>query len=644
MATQAERDGDLATAESCYVRAGQWEKALFMYRQEKRWQDAMRVAKQHGNSTAELQIAIYWAKDIGGAAGIQRLQQLNLTEPALLYCCENGITDFASLIMSSCKTLSRNTLQQAHLKFAVALEAQNKFAEAEAHYIAAEQPREAVEMYGHNKMWADAQRVAAKYGIDDIPVTPGKGHQSPSKTMEGMSGLKMAIRFEEQRQYEDAITTYLSLTAADCGGEERFDQVLERVVKLAANFVSGRLREVVTNVAQILIGMNRHASLGKILENIEAFADAFEIYKLAEMWEDASRLSRYLDPDEQREFQRLYKQHLASQNDTKGLMSLGQVDAALQVYAKKGDWDACLREAQKEGEEYLEKYTMLYAQHLVDKGRFDEAVSVLAKYSPSPSSSNIPAYIALCQSTVYAVPTYDVIQQSFYSLRQMLFKVLKNLQPSAKGYPRLRNFTRAIHLLCQQATCTRSSLTDLALKASIAVCRYSDLLPADFLFYHAGEVCKLAGKPEAALVYDNRFVDIVEVIKSGDLSSANIDHERFEQTDVPREMCLRNKVSVSDRIAEKVKEWVLQETVGGDFEPQLPMAQCKKCGRQIYAANLSCPYCKQEFEFCHVTGYPVTNPTKCTACGVVANRADWGQFIGKAGRCPCCDAPQTAGA
>jgi intraflagellar transport protein 172 len=323
MATQAEKDGDLATAESCYVRAGQWEKALFMYRQEKRWQDAMRIAKQHGNSASELQIAIHWAKDIGGAAGIQKLQQLNFTEPALLYCCENGITDFATLIMSSCKTLSKNTLTQAHVKFGVALEAQNKFAEAEAHYIAAEQPREAVEMYSHNKMWADAQRVAAKYGIDDIPVAPSKGGTSPSRTMEGLSGLKKAMKYEEQRQYDEAITTYLGLTAADCGSEERFDQVLERAVRLSANFVSGRLREVVTTVAQLLIGLNRHASLGKILENIEAFADAFEIYQLAEMWEDANRLSKYLDPQDQADFQGLYKKHLASQDDTKGLMSLG---------------------------------------------------------------------------------------------------------------------------------------------------------------------------------------------------------------------------------------------------------------------------------------------------------------------------------
>ena len=648
MAAQAERDGNLQAAESCYIRAGQWEKALFMYRQEKKWPDAMRIAKQHGNSTSEIQIAINWAKDIGGVAGIQKLQQLNLVDQALLYCCENGITEFASLIMSTVKNLSRNTLQQAHLKFGCSLEAQNRFAEAETHYIAADQPREAVEMYTHNKMWSDAQRVAAKFGITDIPVNdPGRTNNSTlNSTSSGkLSALKKAMNYESQKQYDEAITTYLSLTAQDCGNEDRFDQVLERAVKLAVNYKQNRLQEVVTTVAQILISMNRHASLGKILEGIEAYADAFEVYKLANMWEDALRVSKYLEPDEQRQFQKEYQEYLASHNDTNGLLELGQVDAALKVYADKGEWDKCLKMAQKEGEQYVEKYTMLYAQSLVDKKKYDEAVSVLAKYSPSSSSQNIPAYISLCQSTVYAVPSYDTIQKSFFALRQMLFKVLKNTRPTDKGFSILQNFTRAVHLLCQQSTLLQLGLTDLATRASMAIVRYSDVLPADFLFYKAGELLKNQGRNEAAVVYFNRFIDIVDVIESGDISnSGSIDHEKFEQTDIPRTCCLRKQLSVKNDVASNAKQWVLEMTIEGSVEPQLPTSPCSKCGRQIYSANLSCPYCKAHFEFCHITGMPVINETKCTACGATANRADWGLYISKTGRCPCCDAPQTAGA
>lgn len=644
MAVQAEREGNLEAAENCYVKAGQWEKALFMYKQEKKWQDAIRVAKQNGPGGEEVAVAVQWATEIGGVAGVQKLVQLELVEPALLYACSQNLSTLANLIMTHCKTLTKTTQRQAHMKMGVALEQQNNLSEAEQHYIAADQPREAVEMYTHRKMWTDAQRVANKYGITDIPTSPAKSSTMTAPSISG-TGLNGAIQLEQAGQYDAAIDAYLSLKPSDCGGEEQFDQVLDRAVKVTLTYRQNRLQNVVNQVASILLDMHRHASLGKILENIEAYPDAFEIYKVGGMWEDAARLSGYLEPDEQAQFQQEYREYLAQNQNTSGLMNLGQVDAALSVYAKNGEWDTCLKQAQKEGEQYVEKYTMMYAQDLVNKQKYDEAVAVLAKYSPSSKSANIPAYIALCQSTVYAVPSYDFIQPSFYALRQMLFKVLRNTQHGSQGFLQLQNLTRAVHLLCQQESCSKYGLIEQAARASLSILRYCNVLPADFLFYKAGAIMEKLGKFESALVFYNSFVDITEVIKSGDISnSGQIDHTRYDQTDIPREVCLRKNASVNESIQERVNEWVIEKSLSNEFEPALPMAPCLKCGRQIYAASLACPYCRTTFEFCSITGYPVSNPTRCTGCGAMANRADWGLYIAKSGRCPCCDTPQAAGA
>jgi intraflagellar transport protein 172 len=288
---------------------------------------------------------------------------------------------------------------------------------------------------------------------------------------------------------------------------------------------------------------------------------------------------------------------------------------------------------------------MLYAQDLVNRQKYDEAVSVLAKYLPSTKSQNIPAYIQLCQSTVYKVPSYDQVQSSFYALRAMLFKILRNYAPTSPGFLKLQNLARAVHLLCQQAALAQFGLADLAARASVAAVRYCDVLPADFLFYKAGTVMEKSGHPESAIVYYNAFIDITDVIREGDLFRENaIDHQNFEQTDVPANMCLRATASVPDSTISQINDWLLEKSVSDEFEPQLPLAACPKCGRQIYAATLKCPFCKTVFDFCHITGYPVINPTKCTACAVVSNRADWGLYIARAGRCPCCDSPQTAGA
>jgi hypothetical protein len=227
----------------------------------------------------------------------------------------------------------------------------------------------------------------------------------------------------------------------------------------------------------------------------------------------------------------------------------------------------------------------------------------------------------------------------------MLFKVLRHYTTTSPGFLKLQNLARAVHLLCQQAALAQFGLADLAARASVAAVRYCDVLPADFLFYKAGAVMEKSGHPESAIVYYNAFVDITDVIRDGDLSRGSaIDHQNFEQTDVPADMCLRTTASVNEAVSSRINDWLVEKSISGEFEPQLPSAPCTKCGRQIYAATLKCPFCKAVSDFCHITGYPVINATKCTACGVVSNRADWGLYIARAGRCPCCDAPQTAGA
>jgi len=487
-------------------------------------------------------------------------------------------------------------------------------------------------------MYSDAKRIARYYNINDIQL-----NETGGKTLSQSNavGLEKAINLEQSGRYDEAIDTYLMLTSSDCGGLSQYDQVMERAVKLTITYRQPRLSDVINAVAQKLIDLKRHSSLGKILENIEAFPDAFEIYKAGGMWEDAARLVGYLEADEQAEFQKEYQQYLSQNQNVNGLMGIGQIDAALSVYAKNGDWDTCLQNAQKEGPQYVEKYTMMYAQELVNNQKFDDAITVLAKYSPSSNSTNIPAYISLCQSTVYAVPSYDVIKPSFFALRQMLFKVLRNSTTQSPGFVKLQNLTRAVHLLCQQSQCMKYGLTELAARASLSALRYCDVIPADFLFYKAGDIMEKQGNEDTALVLYNTFLDIVQVNKG---ESESIDYQKLEKTDIPKEMCLRKQLSVSDKIQSHINDWVIEKTMSDEGNPELPMIKCQKCGKQMFIANLSCPYCNAKYEFCSITGCPVNNPTRCTSCNCVANRADWGLYISKTKRCPCCDAPQTAGA
>ncbi|EAY11272.1 selective LIM binding factor, putative [Trichomonas vaginalis G3] len=645
MGTKAEREGNLADAESFYIRAGKPEKALFMYSQEKKWEDALRVAKKYGSPDQhdDLKIAIKWARDIGGVAGVQKLVSLGKVQEALTYCADNGIIDMAQLIFDNCNTIPKTVVDQAHEKLAVAMESVQNFSAAEQHYIMCGKQEEAVQMYLHYKMNNDAQRVAQKYGLTSMTASQSINNKSLSQSTAGATGVKKGLALESQKNFDAAIDHYLSLSVQDCGGESRYDQVMERAVKLAANFSQNRLQEVVMNVAKNLLYLQRSASLGKILEGIDAYQDAVEIYKQAGMWEDAKRISGYLDAEDQRQFKQDYQNWLASNNNDAKMLEMGDVDNALELIASRGEWDRCLQEAQQQGPEYLEKYTMKYAQTLVDKQDFDKAIAVLAKYSPSANSKSIPAYITLCQATVYGVPTYENLPQTFFQLRTMMFKIAKAASPQSQSYQKLINMTRAVHLLCQAQTLNQLGLDDLEAKAYVAALRYCDIVPADHLFYKAGRLMEKQNNLEAALIFYNRFMDISEAVASGKIKGANIDQSGFTSTDIPRDLCLRMKLVVDQDTVEKIESWILDKNVSSNAEGKVPTTSCPKCGREIYSAALRCPACRTEFEFCHVTGYPVINPTQCTSCGCVSNRADWDRYIQKTGRCPCCNAPQTAG-
>ena len=61
------------------------------------------------------------------------------------------------------KNNAKDKLPEIHTKYAMYLEDEGRFGEAEQEFIRAGKPKEAVLMYVHNKDWDNAQRVAEKY-------------------------------------------------------------------------------------------------------------------------------------------------------------------------------------------------------------------------------------------------------------------------------------------------------------------------------------------------------------------------------------------------------------------------------------------------------------------------------------------------
>jgi len=95
-------------------------------------------------------VAFFWAKKLGGDAGVKLLNKLGHAEQALDLACEQHAYEFAFDIA---RLLLKDKLPEVHYKYALHLEDERRYAEAEAEFLKAKKPRDAVLMYVQIKDW-----------------------------------------------------------------------------------------------------------------------------------------------------------------------------------------------------------------------------------------------------------------------------------------------------------------------------------------------------------------------------------------------------------------------------------------------------------------------------------------------------------
>ena len=144
LAAQFESEGNFKQAENHYIKAKMWQPVVKMYKENDMWEDVLRVAKQHGGMAAYKQWAYNFAMSVGGEAGAKLLVKRGLGELACDYAVEHGDFQQAFIIAEmACKS----KIPDIHLNYAMHLEDEGKFDAAEAEFIKAKKPKEAIDMF-----------------------------------------------------------------------------------------------------------------------------------------------------------------------------------------------------------------------------------------------------------------------------------------------------------------------------------------------------------------------------------------------------------------------------------------------------------------------------------------------------------------
>uniref|UniRef100_A0A8C8SJG0 Intraflagellar transport protein 172 homolog n=1 Tax=Pelusios castaneus TaxID=367368 RepID=A0A8C8SJG0_9SAUR len=395
---ELETEGRLQEAEYHYLEAKDWKATVNMYRVNAMWEEAYRVAKAHGGANSYKHVAYLWAKSLGGEAAVKLLNKFGLLEMAIDHAADNGVFDFA---FELARLSMKQKTPEIHFKYAMFLEDEGKFEEAEAEFIKAGKPKEAVLMFVHNQNWDAAQRVAEAHDPDSVadvlvgqarfafeqkefqkaeafllraqrpelavkyykaplssclslclqgPPTripaPMSPHLllGPGRGVEGM--LEQARQWEQAGEYARAVDCYLKVQ--DPNNSLLVEKCWLKAAELAIKFLGQpRSVEVIRLVGPQLVAMKKYGTAAELYLNLDLIREAIDAFIEGEEWNKAKRVAKELDPRSQEYVDERYKEYLKTQGKVDSLVGV-DVMAALDMYADREQWEKCLETAAKQ--------------------------------------------------------------------------------------------------------------------------------------------------------------------------------------------------------------------------------------------------------------------------------------------------------
>ncbi|KAF2887801.1 hypothetical protein ILUMI_18372 [Ignelater luminosus] len=354
-------------------------------------------------------------------------------------------------------------------------------------------------------------------------------------------------------------------------------------------FLNNRLAEI-----------GEHSVAAQLYINVDLMKEAIDSFILAEDWAKAKKLAKQLDPAYENYIESKYKDRLLKEGNVEQLADI-DIIGALDLLAEQGQWLRCIEKAKSHSAPVLHKYIALYASHLLKDGFTIEALNLYKTHGAPAIAQNFNIYTRIA-TDIFGMPGTSGPEHFdlWMELRQMLFDLNKNLQAAidvpVQSKAHFQNLLLVAHYYATRTACRQvSSLKGIALKISVALLRYTDVIPADKGFYEAGIDLREDGRVSEAFVFLNHYLDICEAIEEGE--GQLVDHSDLVQTDFPSNIPLPNELYLRDEphIHESIREWVLTVSMDQNIDQTLPTDD-----RQLYESSLQISEMP-----CVVSAYPI---------------------------------------
>ncbi|XP_065670042.1 intraflagellar transport protein 172 homolog isoform X3 [Hydra vulgaris] len=694
LAKELESERQYTLAEHHYLEAEDWKAAVNMYRGQELWEDAFRVAKQYGGVNSSKQVAFLWAKTLSGDSAIKLLQKFNMLDSCIEYATDTAQFDFA---FELARTSSKEKLSEIHAKYAMFLEDEGRFKEAEEQFIKAGKPKEAVLMYVHQVDWTNATRVAEQHdpnSLVDVLIAQAKISFDKKNYEEGESFLlraqrpEIAIKFyrennmwqdvlriakeylphklnslqdeyekvasmsrndkgaesfisqgrdwETRAEYNRAIDLYLKVTPEMTNKKELLEKVYSKAVELAVKFSKDRAIIVTQEVCKRLLTLELYETASDLYSVVKMHKEAINACISGELWQQARSIASDIAPKYEEYVEEKYVEYLKSKQMAEKLIGV-DVIAALDMYVEQGAWAKCIEQAKKQSFEVLTKYVTLYAAHLIKEGNLEGALSLFVEHGAPPNHQNFNVYKRLVED-LFAKPGLSGADsyQVWADLRSMLYGLCEGFtkKPTNPAIMKIFNTMLLVaHYYAVRAAVTPNKALEI-IRTKISV---SLLRYSDMI--PCDKAFYEAGIDCKAVGWDNMafvFLNRYLDISEG-IEEGNldsVDNTDFTDTDIPMEVSVPEAQFVAEDQREEVKEWVLAISMDQKVEQNLPMDN-----RNTFEASLITPKTGETALPCVISGYPVlTNGIEFKKPNKMANKDDWNKFVmaTKVSRSPEC--------
>ncbi|ETO10260.1 hypothetical protein RFI_27118, partial [Reticulomyxa filosa] len=413
-------------AEYHYIRANV---TLEMYKENKLWEDAMRVGKTQGGLNIYKQLAYEYACSLQNHnLAVEMLIEKSLVDKAIDYTLEVEV-NFEKAFQIAAKQCPHKA-NEIHHKYALHLQKLNEFSKAEEEFVAANQPHQIVEMYLNHQMWdeairsaqiyapdildqiykargltaleegnivecerwlilaedfeilikiyeergenAEAIRIANKYLPETVEKNFHIGKEQGTQSLEEL--LKQAQLLKDSGNYEDAVQTLLKISTSHHKDIEYIIGLWEEGLNLSMEKALSNLPETIAVIAQRLYDLGKFKQSAVYWLEINQHLRAIQCYIKCNEYKKAQQVAETYAPEHSAMIASEYEKHLIEKGE---LNQLSQVNLkmAQNIYASKQEWDKLYAiAAQSDDKDNVAKQAFVHAKSFFNDEKMQDII------------------------------------------------------------------------------------------------------------------------------------------------------------------------------------------------------------------------------------------------------------------------------